>query len=215
MASGFRSVVGLAMVVALLGWAPGSAAAQVPDPLAGVGAGVVAVARAIDGGQPDVIAGFVAFEPIVRTSYPGDGVQVSRDTAIADIRAAVVSNAAAGDVLGGGAYRLIAVWIPRSRPSEVYLLGSGIDARGNRMTTVFTMMNTGQTIIAYGRAGNTQAVLEQFARDGDLRLVPLGTVLPPATGSGSESAHHRIPLVAASVVVMGSALALAALGKCR
>jgi hypothetical protein len=158
--------------------------AQSNDPFAGLPAPAVTIAQAIDSGDASSIVGHLASTGIVKTAYPGGGETVAHETAAADIAAAIVSSPDKSDDQGTGAYRLLAVWIPRVDPSGVHLVGSGISASGTRITTVFTVENG--TIDAYGRAVDTAGILAQFAKDGDLRLVTAGSVTPaaPTVGTG-------------------------------
>lgn len=181
-----------------------SVLAQSAEPFAGLSPGALAVARAVNAGNSATVAGLIPPSGAVQTSYPGDGSHVDRGTAVTAVTAAFVSNASASDAVGDGKYRLLAIWIPTAQPDQVFLVGSGIDSAGTRITTVFTVSKDGGSLLAYGRAGDTAGILGQFASSGDLRRIPLGTAFPaaspgvPAVGSGVKqgpsSLGHRAEL---------------------
>jgi len=198
---------------------PLTASAQTPDPFAGLSPSVLAIAHAIDSGSVGSITAYLPASGATETSYPGDGFVVSQDTAVAHITAAIVSNATASDAVGSGAYRLIAIWIPNAQPDQVFLAGSGIDSTGTRITTIFTVAKDGQTILAYGRAVDTDATFRSFGTSGDLRLVASGTAIPggpaapgaPNTGTGQSANRgaEAVWLAASLLIALGGAALVA------
>ena len=190
------------------------------DPFAGLSPGVLAAARAVDSGNAQALAALVPAAGATRTAFPGDGTPVDRATAVAAITAALVNNTAASDAIGSGGYRLLAIWIPSVQPAEVVLAGSGIDASGKRVTTIFVVPKDGSTLLGYGRAVDTASVLDQFAGQGDLRRIPQGTHPPAATpgaptvGTGSAPApRDEVPYAALGLLTAGAGLAGFALSR--
>ncbi len=174
--------------VTVIGVLLGTAVARAePGPYDGLGPGVATIGGALDSGDDGLVVEKLADGTIVRTAYPGDGAGVSREEAAEDIASLITSDPSARDSIGSGRYRLIAVWIPANAPNEVYLVGSGIGPGGVRITTVFGTQREGATITSYGRALDTDALLVQFASQGELRMTGTESPGAPSTGSGDAA----------------------------
>jgi hypothetical protein len=182
------------------------------DPLEGLSHDVRQLVGVLNSGDDAAVAARLASGPIIRTAYPGDGVEVTREVAAADFAWMIVSNRAVTDGHGSGLFRAVAVWMPANDPDSVLIAASGVDSSGLRITTVFGTDAAGTAITSYGRAGDLGQLLEVWEAQGDLRLLPEAP-LPPDTGTSSATdargGDHTAGLVVAAVV---AALALVAGG---
>jgi hypothetical protein len=196
--NGFRSVTMLAMVIlsALSLQAPTLA----QEPLDGLSPGVRELVSVVNSGEAQAIAGRLADGPIIRTAYPGDGIEVTRAVAATDFAWMVVSNRGVTDAHGSGRYRVFAVWTPANQPASVRIAASGVDSSGLRITTVFGTDPEGSAITSYGRAGNMDQLFEQWNAQGDLHLLPEAP-RPPATGT-SQATSGRLHRTATAFCIM-------------
>ncbi len=215
-----------ALILATFLLMPFRAAAKT-DIYEGLDPGVMTIGQAIDRADTAAILSALSSGSITRTAYPGSGAEVNRTTAESEIPSLIFNNQQCTDEYGSGGFRLIGLWIPKINPSEVLLIGSGIDTGGTRRSVVFTVQQVGgrRVIVAYGPVVNTAATLAQFAEQGDLRLAegasptpasgtgttPSGAVTPqqPATAPSTGVGSSRPTLYAYTLVALGACLAIA------
>ena len=185
----------------------------------GLPEGVAAVGRAIETGDANtILAELPASGTVVRTAYSGSGGDVPSETARTEIAAAIISSPNQSDARGSGRYSVLAVWRPNVNPRQTLIVGSGIGSDGARLSTAFTVeqRDGDWSIVAYGRIFDLDATLQQWAGQGDLRLVSAGAPTAPATGDGQASPPEgRAPFMAGTAVAALGALLWAATGRAR
>ncbi len=186
------------------------------SPYEGLPAGVVSIASAVRTGDVEAILRSLPRTtepgPVVRTAFPGDGENVSLETAQRDIRALIASDATRSDSFGSGKYTLLAVWLPAIKLGLVILAGSGIGPDGVRISTGFSVeavTSGGYAITAFGRILDLDATLTQWDGQGDLRRVSAQSPGPPGTGSGQPTIPSRPLLPPAVAAALGMAIASA------